>query len=343
MRLPAADAPARVAVQQRMLAAAGRLRGVKSASAATPDAWLGLGPEDRVRTLCDRCAWGNMYAPQLIGTARMHAVSPGWFRSMGIRVLAGRELRPDDGRAVLINRVFAATLLPRANPVGQRVIFRGWWDDPYTVVGVVADARAPGPGTGGAPEPTLYLSALQHPPAHPCRRRPHHGRSRGPRTPHPPRPGHRRAGRPRRPRRADADAAGPPPRTAPLVRRAPRGARRGRDGGGGGRAVRGDGVQRGATHAGDRGADGDRRHRAHVLRQVLGEALRITLIGGIVGSIGAITLARLLEDMFYGVDPFDLTTYLGVAVVLAAVTITAAYRPAVRAARVHPDQALRSE
>lgn len=164
VRLPAADAPARAVMQQRMLAAADRVRVVKAASAATPDAWLGLAPEDRIRTLCDRCVWGNMFAPQLVGTVRMHAVAPGWFRSMGIRVLAGRELRPADGRAVLINRVFAATLLPRANPVGQRVVFRGWWDDPYTVVGVVDDARAPGPGTGGAPEPALYLSALQHPP-----------------------------------------------------------------------------------------------------------------------------------------------------------------------------------
>lgn len=81
----------------------------------------------------------------------------------------------------------------------------------------------------------------------------------------------------------------------------------------------------------------------HVLRLIIGEALRITVIGGIVGSIGAISLARLLQDRFYGVDPFDPATYAGVALLLAAVTLAAAYRPAVRAARVHPDQALRSE
>jgi len=80
-----------------------------------------------------------------------------------------------------------------------------------------------------------------------------------------------------------------------------------------------------------------------VLRQVLGEALRIALLGGILGSIGALSVARLLQESFYGVDPFHPLTYLGVAALLATVTLAAAYRPAVRAARVHPDQALRSE
>jgi hypothetical protein len=343
VRLPAADTPTRAAMQRRMLAAAGRLHGVKFVTAASPDAWLGLGPEDRIRTLCDRCAWGNMYAPQLIGTVRMHAVGPGWFRSMGIRVLAGRELRPDDGRAVLINRVFAATLLPRANPVGQRVVFRGWWDDPYTIVGVVDDARAPGPGTGGAPEPTLYLSALHHPPrtlavavrttGDPAEREPLIRRALAAATP------------------GARVSVGEPMQTVLDRHRAPlrwfavllavlaaaatvaaAGGLYGVMAFSGARRTREIGVRM-ATGATER----------HVLRLVIGEALRITLIGGIVGSIGALTLARLLQDRFYGVDPFDPATYLGVAIVLAAVTITAAYRPAVRAARVHPDQALRSE
>ncbi|WP_420130633.1 FtsX-like permease family protein [Longimicrobium sp.] len=342
VRLPDVDASARAAMQQRMLAAASGIRGVRSATAATPGPWLGLAPEDRLRTLCDRCVWGNMYAPQLVGTARHHAVSPGWFRATGVRVLAGRELRPDDGRAVLINRVFAATLLPRAEPVGQQVVFRGWWDDPYTVVGVVDDARAPGPGTGGAPEPTLYLSALRHPP---------HTLAVAVRT------------------------TGDPADREPLIRRALAAAVPGASVGPGATmqavldrhraplrwfavvlAVLGVGatvaaagglygvmafsVARRTREIGVRMATGATER--HVLRQVLGEALRITLIGGIVGSIGAVSVARLLQQKFYGVDPFDPATYLGVAALLAAVTLGAAYRPAVRATRVHPDQALRS-
>lgn len=343
VRLPAADAPARAAAQRAMLAAASRLPGVRSAAAASPGAWLGLGPEDRLRTLCDRCVWGNMYAPQMVGAARQHAVSPGWFRSMGIRVLSGRELRPDDERAVVINRVFAASLLPRANPVGQRVVFRGWWSDPYTVVGVVDDARAPGPGTGGAPEPTVYLSALQHPPrafavavrtaADAAEREPSIRRALAAAAPG------ARVGpgiamqalldRHRAPLRWFAVllvvlAAGATVMAA-----------------GGLYGVMAFSVARRTRELGVRMATGATER--HVVRLVLGEALRITLIGGVAGSIGALTLARVLQQMFYGVDPFDLTTYLGVALVLAAVTLAAAYRPAVRAARVHPDQALRSE
>jgi putative ABC transport system permease protein len=343
VRLPAADATARAAMQQAMLAAARRVRGVRSATAATPDAWLGLAPEDRVRTLCDACVWGNMYAPQLVGAARHHSVTPGWFRSTGVRVLSGRELRPDDGRAVLINRVFAITLLPRAEPLGQRVVFRGWWDAPYTVVGVVDDVRAPGPGTGGAPEPAVYLSALRHPP----RTLAVAVRTAG--DPAPREPAIRRA----------LAAAAPGARVSPGVpmrtvldrHRAPLrwfavllvvlagGATVAAAGGLYG--VMAFSVARRTREIGVRMATGATER--DVLRQVLGEALRITLLGGIAGSIGALTVARLLQEAFYGVNPFDLTTYLGVALVLAAVTIAAAYRPAVRAARVHPDQALRSE
>lgn len=343
VRLPAADAPARAALQQAMLAAAGRVRGVRSASAATPDAWLGLAPEDRIRTLCDRCVLGNMYAPQLVGTVRHHAVSPGWFHTMGIGVLSGRELRPDDARAVVINRAFAATLLPRAEPVGQRVVFRGWWDDPYVVVGVVDDARAPGPGTGGAPKPTLYLSALHHPPR---------TLALAVRT----------AGDPvdREPlvRRALAVAApgahvgpGEPLQTVLDRHRAPlrwfavllivlaAGATVAAAGGLYG--VMAFSVGRRTREIGVRMATGATER--HVRRLLLGEALRITLIGGTLGSIGAITMARLLQERFYGVDPFDLTTYVGVAILLAAITLAAAYRPALRATRVHPNEALRAE
>jgi predicted permease len=343
VRLPAADAPARAAVQRAMLGAAGRVPSVRSASAATPGAWLGLAPEDRIRTLCDRCVWGNMYAPQLVGTVRHHAVTPGWFRSMGIRVLSGRELRPDERRAVLINRVFAATLLPRANPVGQHVVFRGWWDDPYTVVGVVDDARASGPGTGGAPEPTLYLSALQHPPRtlavavrtagdpadlEPLIRRALAASAPGARV------------SPGEPMQAVLDRHRAPLRWfAVLLIALAAGATVAAAGGLYG--VMAFSVARRTREIGVRMATGATER--HVLRQVLGEALRITLIGGMLGSIGAITAARLLQHRFYGVDPFDLTTYLSVAILLAAVTLAAAYRPAVRAARVHPDEALRAE
>ncbi|HYR11765.1 MAG TPA: FtsX-like permease family protein, partial [Longimicrobium sp.] len=342
VRLPAADAPARAAMQQAMLAAASGLAGVRSASAATPGAWLGLGPEDRVRSLCDSCFTAYGWFPQQTSTARHHAVNPGWFRSMGVRVVSGRELRPDDGRAVLINRVLAASLFPR-DPIGYHIVLRGWWDDPYTIVGIVDDTRAPGPGTGGAPPPALYVSSVLHPPR---------TLAVAVRTTGDP------AGREPLVRRALA-AAAPGARVSPGVpmqavldrHRAPLrwfaallavlAAGATVAAAGGLYAVMAFSVARRTREIGVRMATGATERR--VLRLVLGEALRIALAGAVVGSMGAAMVARLLQDRVYGVDPFDLTTCLGVAGVLAAVTLAAAYRPAVRATRVHPDAALRAE
>ncbi|WP_420130632.1 FtsX-like permease family protein [Longimicrobium sp.] len=342
VRLPDADAPARAAMQQRMLAAASGVRGVKSATAATPGAWIGLGPEDRVRTLCDSCFTAYGYVPQMTGPAQHHAVSPGWFRSMGVAVISGRELRPDDGRAVLINRVFAATYFPR-DPIDHRLVFRGWWSEPYTIVGIVGDARAPGPATRGAAEPAVFVSTLLHPPrtlalairtiGDPAGREPLIRRALAAATPgarvDPGVPMQTVLDRHRAPLRWFALllmvlAAGATVAAA-----------------GGLYQVMAFAVARRTREIGVRMATGATER--HVLRLVMGEALRITLLGAIVGSIGAITVARMLEDMFYGVDPFAPTTYVGVAAALTAVTLIAAYRPAVRAIRVHPDQALRAE
>jgi ABC-type antimicrobial peptide transport system permease subunit len=79
-----------------------------------------------------------------------------------------------------------------------------------------------------------------------------------------------------------------------------------------------------------------------VLREVLAEGLRITALGTVAGSVGALTLARVLQASFYGVDPFDPAAYLAVAAVLGVVTLAASYAPARRAARVEPNEALRS-
>ncbi|HEX5870037.1 MAG TPA: FtsX-like permease family protein [Longimicrobium sp.] len=342
VRLPAANAPARAAMQQAMLAAAGGIRGVRSATAATPGTWLGLGPEDLTRTLCDSCFTAYGRTPQMAGPARHHAVSPGWFRAMGVRVLAGRELRPDDGRAVLINRVYAASYFQR-DPLGQHVVLRGWWDDPYRIVGIVDDARAPGPGTGGAAQPAIYVSAVHHPPrtlgiavrttGDPADREPLIRRALATAAPgaiiHPGVRMQTVLDRHRAPLRWFAMllivlAAGATVAAASGLYQ-----------------VMAFTVARRTREIGVRMATGATER--HVVRLVMGEALRITLLGGVAGTIGAFTVARLLEDLFYGVDPFDPTTYLAVAVLLTGVTLAAAYRPAVRAARLHPDQALRAE
>jgi predicted permease len=80
-----------------------------------------------------------------------------------------------------------------------------------------------------------------------------------------------------------------------------------------------------------------------VVRMVVGQALRLTLIGAAIGLVGAFALTRLMASLLYQVRPDDPPTYLTVAVVLAGTALLAAWLPAWRATRVDPMVALRSE
>jgi predicted permease len=80
-----------------------------------------------------------------------------------------------------------------------------------------------------------------------------------------------------------------------------------------------------------------------VLRMVLGEGMRTTLIGVGFGIAAAIGLTRLISQVIYGVGPTDPFTFIGVAVLLIAVALLACYIPARRAMRVDPMIALRYE
>jgi predicted permease len=80
-----------------------------------------------------------------------------------------------------------------------------------------------------------------------------------------------------------------------------------------------------------------------VLRMVLGQGMRTTLIGIGFGIAAAIGLTRLISQVIYGVAATDPLTFLGVAVLLIAVALLACYIPARRAMRVDPMIALRYE
>ena len=82
---------------------------------------------------------------------------------------------------------------------------------------------------------------------------------------------------------------------------------------------------------------------AHVLSLVLGRSLAITGVGLILGLAAAATATRYLEALLFGVVPLDPLTFAVVAVVLAGVATTAALIPALRATRIDPLMALRSE
>jgi len=86
------------------------------------------------------------------------------------------------------------------------------------------------------------------------------------------------------------------------------------------------------------GADG-RRIRGMVLRQVG----RMVLVGGAIGVAAALGLGRAVQSLLYGLEGSDPAVVVTAAVVLGAVALGAGYVPAWRASRVSPAGALRRE
>jgi ABC-type antimicrobial peptide transport system permease subunit len=82
---------------------------------------------------------------------------------------------------------------------------------------------------------------------------------------------------------------------------------------------------------------------ADVIRMVIGEGFKLTVVGLALGLGAAFALSRLIASQLFGVTATDPLTYAGVALLLAMVAMAACYLPARRAARVDPMVALRTE
>ena len=80
-----------------------------------------------------------------------------------------------------------------------------------------------------------------------------------------------------------------------------------------------------------------------VLRLVVGEGVRVVALGLALGAVVALSLASKVGPMLYAVSPKDPMTYAGVVGVLLVVAVAASLAPAVRAARVDPNVALRAD
>ena len=346
--LPSARYPENVQVAAffpRLLEKIEALPGVESAGAGTDLPWtgydenMGMTPEDRLG------------GEEATFRTRFHIVTPGYFRSLGVPVLAGRELDASDDREasqrVVVNARLAALAWPgvgAGDVIGRRLSWSTEPDDDdfHTVVGVVGDVKdAPGDAdllpavyfahaqqtwrsslrliVRTAVEPRAAVAAVRH-----------------------------------ELRALDADL--PLAEVATLAEVA--------DG----------------SYAGPRFLSwltgsfaavalalalvglygvmsysvGQRRREmalrvvlgaaaGNVLRLVLGEGMRLVAAGVVAGVAGALALSRVLEGLLYGVEPTDPLTIGAVVALLAAVALVANLLPARRAARADPVAALRYE
>src|SRR5262245_24402913 len=82
---------------------------------------------------------------------------------------------------------------------------------------------------------------------------------------------------------------------------------------------------------------------ARVSRMVLGQGLRLTLIGIAAGGILSIAAVRVLRAWMYEMSVYDAPTFVAVSALLFIVALVASWLPARRASRVDPVQALRAE
>jgi ABC-type antimicrobial peptide transport system permease subunit len=80
-----------------------------------------------------------------------------------------------------------------------------------------------------------------------------------------------------------------------------------------------------------------------VRRLVLGQGLRLAVLGSVAGLAIGIGLGRVIQDRLYGVTPGDVTSLAISVLVLSAVALVASWVPARRASRVDPVDALRTE
>jgi predicted lysophospholipase L1 biosynthesis ABC-type transport system permease subunit len=81
--------------------------------------------------------------------------------------------------------------------------------------------------------------------------------------------------------------------------------------------------------------------RANVLRLILGQGLRLVLIGGAVGLCASLALARVMQAVLFKVTPHDPASFVAVAGLLALVALVAILIPARVAMKIDPISALR--
>jgi putative ABC transport system permease protein len=83
--------------------------------------------------------------------------------------------------------------------------------------------------------------------------------------------------------------------------------------------------------------------RADVLRLMMGLGLRLTIVGVLIGLVGAFVSTRLMGSLLFEISAANPLAFTLPAALLLLVTVLAAYLPARRAASIDPMRALRAE
>jgi len=340
-RHPAAE---KVRFYGRLLPEVAALPGVQSVAAGFPlplsDNHLGVSFEVE----------GHVVPPGDEPSAAVSTVTPGFFRTMRIPVLAGREFTERDDRqgtpAIIVNEAFAKKYFAGVNPVGRRVrsdLSDGEGKPPVReVVGVVGNVKHA--GLVQEPEPQYYLPWAQAVITSPALVI-------------------RTAGDPAalasalRARMEDLDRNVPLYHVRPLAELVSSAASA--------RAfqtlvlgcfaamalllsalglysVLSYMVAQRTAEIGLRVALGAA--RGDVMRLVVARGLGLALAGlGIGAGLAALVTGRFLSGMLYTVEPYDALTAAAVSALLLAVAAAASLAPAIRAARLDPLETLREQ
>ena len=301
-------------------------------------------------------AEGNTFAPGTAPDASVRLVTDDYFEAIGMRMRLGRsfgaaDMMPGSVRVVVINERLAGALWPGASPIGKRLSTWSGPDNPEwrEVVGVVADARSFGQSAPVAME--LFIPYTQTPyGAWNAYQRSMalviHSAEGWPETFV---PAMRQAVR-------DVDPSLPlyDVRTMENAFVAVTASRRLSmqfvlvlAAMGWGLALLGlygvisYFVSQRTPEIGLRLAVGA--GKKDVVRMVIVQALRLVIIGVVVGIPAAAALTGLMRSLLFEIEPTDPITFVSAVVLLVATGLTAATIPSLRAARVDPLVALRHE